>query len=81
MRLDVKEITEVKVVSVDVDKEFIYFDKLSDGSWRMTYTKSLNDRFVLHDRVPEVEFVDASHMSYKEIDELIKAHRKKREPE
>jgi hypothetical protein len=78
MILTVNEITEVKVVSVDVDKEFIYFDKLPDGSWRMTYTKSLDERFVLHERTPEVRTIDVSGMSHKEIDEIIKLHRKKR---
>ena len=31
-----------KVVEVDlnaVDKEFVYFERLSDGKWRMIYTK------------------------------------------
>lgn len=50
MKLRIDEITEVKQVSVDVDKEFIYLDKLPDGSWRLTYTKNLKDRFVLIER-------------------------------
>lgn len=29
-----------RIVEVDVPKEFIYFEKMRDGSWRMTYTKA-----------------------------------------
>ncbi len=30
-----------KIISVNLseDKEFIYFDKLKDGTWRMVHTK------------------------------------------
>ena len=34
--LDVSKIVEIKVTK---DKEFIYFDKIKDGTYRMTYTK------------------------------------------
>jgi hypothetical protein len=43
MLLKVDEITEVKEVCVDVDKTFIYFDKLPNGQWRMTYTRDMED--------------------------------------
>ena len=50
MRLEIKEITEIKVVSVNVDHEFVYIDKLKDGSWRLVYSKNLEDRFVIEER-------------------------------
>lgn len=28
-----------KLVKVDVKMKFIHFDQLSDGTWRLTYTK------------------------------------------
>ena len=31
----------IKVSYVDVEKEFIHFDKMNDGKWRLTITKSL----------------------------------------
>jgi len=35
---DVSKIVEIKVTK---DKEFIYFDKIKDGTYRMTYTKKV----------------------------------------
>jgi hypothetical protein len=53
MKLSFDEITEVRVVSADVDAEFIYLDKLGDGSWRLVYSKNLKGRFVLEERLNE----------------------------
>ena len=72
MRLEVDEIIEIKVVSTDVDKEFMYFDRLEDGSWRLVYSKNMADRFVLHERIPEVEYIDTKGMSFEEIEECMK---------
>lgn len=51
MKLQVDEITEIKVVSANVDNEFIYIDKLKDGSWRLVYSKNLEDRMELVERL------------------------------
>lgn len=77
MRLDVKEITEIKVVSADVESEFIYIDRLKDGSWRLVYSKNLEDRFVLHERVPNIEVIDTKDMTMDEIGELLMKRQKK----
>ena len=50
MKLEVEEITEIKVVSANVDAEFIYMDKLKDGSWRLVYSKNMEDRMILRER-------------------------------
>ena len=50
MKTVCEEITELKVVHVDVDKEFVYFDKLTNGQWRCTMTKSMKDRFIIEER-------------------------------
>ena len=76
MKLTFDEITEIKVVSADVEKEFMYFDKLENGSWRLVYTKSLEGRFVLHERTPKIEHIDTSEMSMGEITKLMKRLRK-----
>lgn len=77
MRLTIDEITEIKVVSTDVDKEFLYFDKLDDGSWRLVYTKSLEDRFVLHERTPEINVIDVSNMTSDEAWQVVQRHVKR----
>jgi hypothetical protein len=47
MKLKVREVLEkilenkVRVSIVDVEQEFIHLDRLKDGSWRLTVTKSL----------------------------------------
>ena len=51
MKLDVEEISEIKVVSADVEAEFIYIDKLKDGSWRLVYSKNMEDRMRIRERV------------------------------
>ena len=33
------EISKVTKIKLNHDKEFIYFDKLSDGTWRLCYTE------------------------------------------
>lgn len=33
------ELPVSKIVSIRSDKDFIYFDKLNDDTYRMTYTK------------------------------------------
>ena len=47
VKIKVREVLErilenkVKLTLVDVDKEFIHLDKMKDGTWRLTITKSL----------------------------------------
>lgn len=47
MKLNVRELLEkildskVKVTIVDVQQEFVHLDKMKDGTWRFTITKSL----------------------------------------
>jgi hypothetical protein len=45
LRVECDEITEIKVVHVNVDSTFVYFDKLKDGSWRVVMTKDMKDKF------------------------------------
>lgn len=53
MKLKVEEITEIKVVSVDVESEFIHIDRLNDGKWRLVYTKNMEDRLDIEERNDE----------------------------
>ena len=47
MKLNVREVltrileSKVKITIVDVAQDFIHLDKLKDGTWRLTITKSL----------------------------------------
>jgi len=34
-----------KAVQIDVPQDMIHLDKLKDGSWRITYSKSLIENF------------------------------------
>ena len=77
MRLTVDEITEIKVVSTDVDKEFMYFDRLDDGSWRLVYSKNMADRFVLHERTPKVIYVPVDQMTTEEFEEFTAGYLKR----
>jgi hypothetical protein len=49
MKLNIREVLEkilenkVKVSLVAVEPEFIHLDKLKDGTWRLTITKSLTE--------------------------------------
>ena len=36
------------------------------------YSKNMADRFVLHERIPEVEYIDTKGMSFEEIEECMK---------
>jgi len=38
-------ISKVSCAKLSKDKEFIYFDKLNDGTWRMVYTKGTFEEF------------------------------------
>lgn len=50
MKIRVRELLEkilerkVKVSIVDVPQEFVHLDKLKDGTWRLTITKSLTEQ-------------------------------------
>ena len=46
MKLIVDEIKEIKVVTADVESEFIHIDRLPDGTWRCVYTKNMQDKIV-----------------------------------
>jgi hypothetical protein len=43
MKFEIPEISEIKVVTVDNHSQpFAYIDQLTDGSWRIVYTKGMN---------------------------------------
>jgi hypothetical protein len=47
------EIEELRMVTVDVDKTFVYFDKLDNGSWRCVMTKDMKDKFKIVEKNEE----------------------------
>lgn len=34
------ELNIAKAIAIDSDKEFIYFEKMADGQWRLSYSKA-----------------------------------------
>ena len=52
MKFEIDEIKEIKVVTTDVGDSvtFAYIDQLKDGSWRLVYTKNMEDRLKLIER-------------------------------
>ena len=40
-----KELEIGKASSVKTDKEFIYFEKMKDGKWRLTFSESVVEDF------------------------------------
>ena len=46
VRQDVNlDVSKISCVKLHKEKEFIYYDKLEDGTWRMVYTKGTLKEF------------------------------------